>query len=63
MNEPPFDQQHDDEEQLACYAGDSSAHYAAHRDASDESVWSLGLNAWLRARPYRERAVTAGVYS
>lgn len=48
--------------QLACYAGDGRAHYAAHRDASDESVWSMGLNAWLRARPYRERAVTAILY-
>ncbi len=48
--------------QLACYAGDGRAHYAAHRDASDDSLWSLGLNAWLRLRPYRERAVTAILY-
>lgn len=48
--------------QLACYAGDSQAHYARHVDASVDSVWSLGLSAWLRARAYRERAITAVLY-
>jgi len=48
--------------QLACYAGDSQAHYAPHLDASTDSVWTLGLSAWLRARAYRERTITAILY-
>lgn len=48
--------------QLACYAGDSKAHYAPHLDASTDSVWTLGLSAWLRARAYRERTITAILY-
>ncbi len=48
--------------QLACYAGDSQAHYAPHLDASTDSIWTLGLSAWLRARAYRERTITAILY-
>ncbi|KAM3569204.1 hypothetical protein VYU27_008689 [Nannochloropsis oceanica] len=48
--------------QLACYAGDSQAHYTPHLDASTDSIWTLGLSAWLRARAYRERTITAILY-
>lgn len=48
--------------QLACYAGDGQAFYAPHLDASTESIWTMGLNAWLRARAYRERTITAILY-
>lgn len=48
--------------QLACYAGDSKAHYSPHLDASCDSIWTLGVSAWLRARAYRERTITAILY-
>ena len=50
--------------QLAMYDG-QQASYRAHRDNAtgpSTSVWALGLVEYLRARPYKTRAITAILY-
>uniref|UniRef100_A0A7S3M3F8 Fe2OG dioxygenase domain-containing protein n=1 Tax=Spumella elongata TaxID=89044 RepID=A0A7S3M3F8_9STRA len=49
--------------QLAHYAGNGNSSYTAHRDAaSDTNFYEIGLLAWLRAKDYRRRSITAILY-
>lgn len=48
--------------QLGYYPGDGTSNYARHLDACIDSVFDIGLLAWLRVSDYRERSVTAILY-